>query len=160
MMGVSSKLMKLFIPRLGALFRGAQDWFDRRERAQLDSVTPAKLSPEEFLDPEKLVPPTDEEQPACKKSRDAVSELPCHGSVTLGFPGTCSDDVRVGIGFLRLSFGYVANSIRKPPPLLLLSVNASFKLLIRFPKPGMAIVSASREGDGIHILLIVMSNQN
>ena len=52
-MGVSSKLIKLFVPRLGALFLGAQAWFDRRERAQLESVNPEKLSPdEEFLDPE------------------------------------------------------------------------------------------------------------
>jgi len=62
--------MKLFIPRLADnRFLGGQAWFDRRERAQLESVTPAKPSPEAvLLEPEKLGPPT--EEPACKKNKD------------------------------------------------------------------------------------------
>lgn len=71
------------------------------------------------MEPRKLVPPLPD---SCRKNSDGVSELPCQVSVAAWLPRAGSADLCVGSVFRNVTFGYEANSIRKPPARPLLSV--------------------------------------
>lgn len=130
-----SEFNKAFTSRADVRFLEPHVWFDRRERAQDESVTPLMHSPEGFPGPEKLVPPAE----TGRKSSDGLfSELLCQGwgmyfpmAVMLWFPGTRSDAfVPDDHTSFPVIFGYALKSIRKLPTLLLFSIIASSKQVV------------------------------